>query len=112
MNTSITPMQQHWLDHSRAVDESELSLAEYAKLHQLNINAFYNGRHLLRKKGLLDLAEEKPATFIKVLPKPVFQQPSRSTESAFRIKLPNGLQIDVPDNDVNITLLIQGLMTL
>ena len=112
MNTSITPIQQHWLDHSRAVDESELSLSEYAKQHQLNINAFYNGRHMLRKKGLLDVVDEKTSTFIKVLPKPVLQQQSRSTESVFKIKLPNGLQIDVPGIGVDVTNLVQGLMTL
>ncbi len=112
MNTSITLKQQHWLEHSLAADKSELTLSEYAKQHQLNINAFYNGRNMLRKKGLIDAVEENLPAFIKVLPKPVHQQHSNSTDSVVIIELPNGLKIDVPCVAADVTQLIQRLMRL
>jgi len=110
MNTSITLKQQHWLEHSLAADKSELTLSEYAKRHQLNINAFYNGRNMLRKKGLIDAVEENPPAFIKVLPNPVNTQQSNSTDSVVKIELPNGLKIDVPCAAADVTQLIQRLM--
>lgn len=116
MSKPLTKKQQYWLEHSRAADNSHLSFSAYAKKHQLNIQAFYNYRNILREKGLIPhlTVNPKPSAFIKVKPK--FDQISNATHlsapQSFIVRLPNHLQIEIPCHSNNITQLIEGLIKL
>lgn len=116
MSKPLTKKQQYWLDHSRAADSSHLSFSEYAKEHQLNIQAFYNYRNILREKGLIPniTVNPKPSDFIKVQSKREHLSDVNhlSVSQSLIVKLPNHLQIVIPCHSNDINQLIEGLIKL
>ncbi len=109
MKSKITLKQQYWLDHILAAKKSELSFADYAKQHQLNIKALYNWRKLLQKKGLLGTAEHKESAFLKVSSLPTN---ALSNRTSITVTLPNGVRIDIPSIISDLPQLIQTLVKL
>ena len=116
MSKPLTQKQQYWLEHSRAADNSHLSFSAYAKEHQLNIQAFYNYRNILREKGLIPnpILNPKSSAFVKVKTKldQISNVSHLSASQSFIVRLPNQLQIEIPCHSNNITQLIEGLIKL
>lgn len=82
----LTRTEQFWYRHARQADQSEQSLIEYARAHELNVNAFYNYRSVLRGKGLLNSSSS--GSFVKA------KLQSEGPKHATLILLPNGIRIE------------------
>jgi hypothetical protein len=54
--------QQYWLEHLRAASARGVSLAEYARMEQLDSDALYRWRTLFRRRGEITAKETKEAT--------------------------------------------------
>ena len=114
MNKALTQKQQFWLNHSQAADKSHLSISAYAKQHQLNIQAFYNYRNILREKGLIANQNSKPktASFIQVLSHTPSTDSKDKSISSVVISLPNNIRIDISRNEYDLTQLVGRLMAI
>jgi hypothetical protein len=58
-----------WLEHLRLLDESKLSLAEYARRQNLSSKSLYNYRHKVKRRLVVPtrLPDSKPAaSFVQV----------------------------------------------
>jgi hypothetical protein len=101
--------QQYWLEHSRAAEQSELSLTDYAKQQQLNVGVFYSWRSRLRKEGLLHRVEQKRTAFIKVTLQPLS---APSPICPVNVTLPNGLRIEIAVALCDLAELMQHMVKL
>ncbi|MCX2833100.1 IS66 family insertion sequence element accessory protein TnpA [Microbulbifer thermotolerans] len=90
---AITKKQKYWLEHFQTAKASGISLAAYAREHQLDAKHFHNWVHLLRKRGLIPQAEStKPSgRFVRVKPVGTAVAPTPA-----EIVLPNGISLRVP----------------
>ena len=64
-DTPITERQQHWLDHIRAADAFDGSIADYARSEGLKPKELYSWKGILARRGLLgtDAAQKaRPAS--------------------------------------------------
>ena len=60
----LTEKQQFWLKHVKACRESEQSMREYARIHDLDPASFYSAKSVLRQKGIIEsTASGKPPLF-------------------------------------------------
>ena len=84
-NISLTDNQRHWLDHLRACEASGKGIAAYAAEQGLDVKAMYTGKKTLVKKGILPRSRISHATRFEQV-----QIIESSTESEWRIALPNG----------------------
>ncbi|MEQ1545124.1 hypothetical protein [Methyloglobulus sp.] len=101
-NNSLTEQEQYWLDHYHRWQQSEFSLAGYARSQGLVENTFYGWHARLKKRGL---AKPEPATtvFHRVTVKPI--EPTSNIKDgliSLRFRLPNGIDCELvgikPDN--------------
>ena len=53
---TLTEKQRFWLEHVKACSESDQSMREYAKIHELDPGAFYSAKSVLRQKGVIESA--------------------------------------------------------
>lgn len=89
--SQLTEKQQHWLVHIRQQQTSGLAATEYCAQHQISTAGLYNARHILRKKGILALADSEPkAAFVPVA---VVDRSAR-TLPACRLVTPSGLTLE------------------
>jgi transposase-like protein len=89
----ITEKQKYWLDHFQAADSSRMSLAGYARKHELDPNHFHSWVHQLRKRGLIPAAKPRRSSrsFARVEP-----AEQAVTSLPADIVLPNGVRLRVP----------------
>ncbi len=85
---TLTENQRHWLAHIEAATGEGLSLKEYAQKHELPLQRLYGWKSALKKRGLLP-QEEKTVSFTPV------RVVSTDTTCALRVRLPNGVAIEV-----------------
>jgi len=113
MIKALSKKQQYWFDHNQAAEKSHLSLSEYAKQHQLNIQAFYNYRNILREKGLIANSNIKPkiSSFVQVRPRTTSDPEVKST-SPVVIKLPNNIQLEVSCSECQVAQLVERLIAI
>ena len=87
-DTEITERQQYWLDHIRAAEAHEESIAAYARTEGLTPKELYQWNTILTPRGLL--AGKRASTdFVQVMGPPGSRQlPSAS------LVLPNGVRLE------------------
>ncbi len=80
--------ERYWLDHITQCQEQNLSLAEYAKEHELKVSKLYYWKKRQKTLGQL-LSKPTPVAFSRV-------QPSMlgSCSSSCRLYFPNGMIIE------------------
>ena len=92
-NSSLTPKQAHWLNHIRAADASDGTLAEYADLHNLSPSQLSGWKTRLIRLGLYVPAQSGQFTEI-VSTGVVSSSVGAAVRPSCRITLPSGAQID------------------
>ena len=94
MDRALTDKQRFWRDHLLAAQASQLSYAQYAKKHSLNLQALYYWSMTLRRKGVLD---QPASAFVELKVKPTAQVGADhpSANSSFRARLPNGVVLEL-----------------
>jgi hypothetical protein len=87
-DTPITERQQHWLDHIRAADAFDGSIADYARSEGLKPKELYSWKGILARRGLLgaEAAAQSQAGFVRVI------APSRPL--GMSLLLPNGVRLE------------------
>lgn len=89
----ITEKQQYWLNHFQAAESSGMSLAGYARQHELEPGHFHSWVHQLRKRGLIPAADHRrpSGSFVRV-------ESAEQTVTSLPadIVLPNGVRLRVP----------------
>ena len=88
-DTQLTQKQQYWLAHVKQAGREAVSLAAYAKQHDLNLKLFYNMRTILRQKGALPQATDNGLLI------PVSSPPVQVESIGCRVCLPNGVVIEL-----------------
>jgi hypothetical protein len=88
MTTPITDRQQYWLDHIRAADTFDGSIADYARSEGLKPKELYSWKGILARRGLLgtEAAAESQAGFVRVI------APARPM--GMSLVLPNGVRLE------------------
>ncbi len=85
----LTDDQRHWLTHIEAATHEGLTLKEYAQQHALPLQRLYGWKSSLKKRGLLPQEPETVSfTPVRVV--------TADTHSAMRIRLPNGVIVEIP----------------
>ena len=82
----LTDRQRYWLEHIQACEASGRSVAAYAAEHGIEARAMYGGKKVLVRKGVLprtSVVRFQRAEMITV-----------SSDSEWRIRLPNGVSVD------------------
>ena len=94
MEPPLSDKQQFWLDHLVAARANQLSYAQYAKKHSLNLQALYYWSMTLRRKGLLN---QSASAFVELKVKPAAQIGAAhpSANPSFRARLPNGVVLEL-----------------
>lgn len=87
-NSEITERQQDWLDHIKAAEDFDGSVADYARAEGLRPKELYQWKTILTRRGLL--AGKKASTdFVQVM------GPPRSVQSArASLVMPNGVRLE------------------
>ena len=87
-DTEITERQQYWLDHIRAAEAHEESIAAYARAEGLTPKELYQWKTILTRRGLL-AGKKVSQDFVQVM------GPPRSVPSASAsLVLPNGVRLE------------------
>jgi len=90
MSTTSNSKQEFWFNHIQQAKDQKLSLAAYAKQHNLSDKSIYRWKNVLTQRGLL--ANDKPnASFAKV------RQVKEKTASVLPVEilLANGHRINL-----------------
>ena len=68
-DTPITERQQYWLDHIRAADAFDGSIADYARSEGLKPKELYSWKGILVSRGLLNVpaADENSGGFVRLI---------------------------------------------
>jgi hypothetical protein len=87
-DTPITERQQYWLDHIRAAEAFDGSIADYARSEGLKPKELYSWKGILARRGLLgtEAAAESQTGFVRVI------APSRPL--GMSLVLPNGVRLE------------------
>jgi hypothetical protein len=111
-NNPITEQEQYWHGHYCRWQQSDLSLAAYARSQGLVENTFYGWHARLKKRGLAK-PEPAPTVFHRITIKTTEPTPAIRTESApFRFRLPNGIDCEVALDFNNVTGFLEKLSRL
>lgn len=89
MNMNLTSKQQFWRDHVLAAKRDQLTYADYAKQHDLNLQAMYSWSMTLRRKGMLE--QEAPAFAEVKVERPAV---SSAAPTGVRVRLVNGVELE------------------
>ena len=84
-HSSLTERQRFWLEHLRACGSG--SLKAYAEQHALAVNALYEAKSRLKRKGMLDAPA---ARFVRVQ-----RDTPELSPALWRIHLRNGTLVEV-----------------
>ena len=93
----LTARQREWLEHLHAWREQGGSLKAYALAHELSISALYTARRFLTQRGVWKRPpdEARRTSTPKLIPVRVTPMPSAA--AMFRVVLPNGVVVEVPE---------------
>lgn len=94
MKQPLTSKQQFWRDHIVAAQRDQLTYAEYAKQHRLNLKALYNWSMTLRRKGLL---EQPASNFVELKVDKALPTHSAASVTEARVRLVNGVELALSD---------------
>ena len=83
---TLTEHQRKWLGRLRACEASGKSLTVYAAEHGFPVRALYDAKKTLVNKGVLPRTQQK--RFQRV------QTATVSTDTKWRIQLPNGVSVE------------------
>lgn len=95
MEQALTSKQRFWRDHIQAAKHEQLTYAEYAKRHNLNLKALYYWSMTLRRRGVL----EQPApAFVELKVKRTSSvRPETFSVASARVRLANGVELELSD---------------
>ena len=97
---TTTHRQRYWLKHVEAADLSDGTIAEYAKLHDVNLKGLYQWKTKLMKLNLYQpITSTAKSDFVPVKPsQPHIQKqlvpPLHAEQSSCTVTLPNGIRIE------------------
>ena len=94
MKVNLTSTQQQWLTHIEAAHQSGLPYSDYARKNGLNVDALFNAKYVLRKKGVI-VDNRQVTPFVKAEPKPNSPTPTVSLQHRIDITLTNGVQVSI-----------------
>jgi hypothetical protein len=97
---AITEKQKHWYDHLQRCADQGISLADYARQHNLDVNRLYRWKSVFAQKSRstapnITSPTQTQAPFIRAVVR---------SASTIRVVFPNGLLIEFP-NGIDETLL-------
>lgn len=99
----LTDTQQRYQAHIEAAEATGQSLAAYAREHNLNVHCLYSERQRQRRR------QPKSGAFLKV--QDVSQSPVISM-SMLQVRLPNGVNLAVPTDQVALADILHLLARL
>ncbi len=82
----LTDCQRYWLEQIKACEASGKSVAAYAAEHGIEARAMYGAKKVLVKKGVLPRTQGVRFQRAETI--------SVSSDSEWRIRLPNGVSVD------------------
>lgn len=87
-DTPITERQQYWLDHVRAAEDFDGSIADYARSEGLTPKELYSWKGILARRGLLShkASIEKAPGFVRVI--------AAARPLGLSLVLPNGVRLE------------------
>ena len=87
----ISERQQYWLEHLRAAEASEDTIAGYARSNDLKPKDLYMWKGILARRGFLNGAASQAlkSEFIEVVP-----AKAQSVTTQFIVTMPNGVRIE------------------
>ncbi len=99
----LTKKQKCYQSHMQAAEEAGLSLASYAKSHGISVQCLYSERQRVRSKERKALPSfvRVQDTIDPVLPSALLQ-----------IRLPNGVSLALPVNQMPLPAILQTLAAL
>ena len=108
----LTARQREWLSHLESWREQGGTLKAYAKEHALSVSGLYSARRQLERRGAWRSSAKtgSPRTDRpKLLPVRLTSMPP--TPTMFRVTLPNGVVVEVPEHADSMRLgtLLAGL---
>ena len=83
---ALTGHQRHWLEQIQACEAQGLSITAYAAEHGFPVRAMYDAKKVLVRKGVLP--RTRGVRFQRA------QTTAASSDSEWRIRLPNGVSVD------------------
>lgn len=89
----LTNKQKFWRDHILAAKREQLTYADYAERHDLNLKAMYYWSMTLRRKGIL---EQPASAFVELKVKrasPIHREAPSVTST--RVRLANGVELEL-----------------
>jgi len=88
-DTPITERQQYWLDHIRAAEAFDGSVADYARSEGLKPKELYSWKGILARRGCLSVpaADENSGGFVRVLSDCGMSQRAESSRTCDRFSL-------------------------
>ena len=86
----LTAKQSAWKVHVEAADVFDGSLADYARLHDLEIKKLYFYKTALREKAMM--SGSTSSGFVQVTTNQTMRM-----SAGIRVMLPNGVQLSLPD---------------
>jgi hypothetical protein len=97
-NRALTTRQREWLSHLEAWREQGGSLKAYALAHGLSQSALYSARRVLTQRGIWQ-GRRRELRAHRAAPKlvPVRVRAMAPAMAMFRVLLPNGIVIEVPE---------------
>jgi hypothetical protein len=109
-SSALTASKRAWLEHLRACQRSGETLRGYAKRKGVSEHSLYQAAKELRRLGAWAPGQRQaPSAFVRV------ETPARTgTESAWRIRLPNGVSLEgaAPLSPESLSALVQELSRL
>lgn len=95
---SLTQRQQEWLGHLRSWRHQGGSLKVYAQTHGLSLSGLYTAKRFLTQRGVWRGQPSKAPDPQAPTLVPVRLTSGPSASSMFRVVLPNGVVVEVPEH--------------
>lgn len=96
---ALTACQRAWLTHLEAWREQGGSLKSYASAHDLSVSGLYTARRILEQRGVWR-SQARRDTHKARTPRlvPVRLTPASPAPAMFRVVLPTGVVLEVPEH--------------
>lgn len=96
MTKTLTAKQHYWLKHIQTAQSSDMSLAEYARHHRIKAQSLYNWAKYFRDRKFAS----QNVAFVE-LKTPQAPPLGPHFHSRAIIRLPNGIELAVPELNQN-----------
>ena len=94
----LTASQRQWLDHLETWQEQDVTLKAYALTHGLSVSGLYTAKRLFKRRGIWRGREGNRSSRSRAELVRVRVTPARATPTMFRVHLPNGIVVEVPED--------------